>query len=173
MNHDKLVICARSFQPHFQAALRPARWNSDPRPTHPGQTAGKGGCLEKCIKMQCQSDTSCNFVEPGDHTQDALPKFLVGLTRSKFCFPLKHSNEWMVQCFIFESHGRVPTSSSFSRSFFARYPIGHSSDVSPRAFCNLVTLRPQTIISCTGRERLFSMFEIVDTLYRLCEISIV
>jgi hypothetical protein len=100
MNHDKLVIFARSFQPHFQAALRPARWNSDPRPTHPGQTAGKGGCLEKCIKMQCQSDTSCNFVEPGDHTQDALPKFLVGLTRSKFCFPLKHSNEWFNDLFL-------------------------------------------------------------------------
>lgn len=102
------------FQSHFQAALRPARWNSDRRPTHSGETGGEGACLERCDAKLIYRDNLWSLVII---LKNAFPKFPVGLSRCKCCFHLERSIYCMVQFnvqfFIFESNGGVPTSSRF------------------------------------------------------------
>ena len=92
------------------------------------------------MEKERESDVSCNFVEPGDQTQDAAPKFPVGLSRS-FCFFLPPK---------------------VKLQFF-----GEVSDWPSLRCESLRVLQPTDVEtpnnhSVSGREHLFSMFEIVD-----------
>ena len=124
-------------QPHLQAALRPARWNSDPRPTHPGRTAGED------VSKKCHPPGDVSFRETWRRWRKREKVMclatLWSLVIRRKMRPPNFQSAYLAR-FVFSSPPRL------NYSFSARYPIGHLSDVSPCAFFNLLTLRPQTII---------------------------